>query len=294
MNTLTLTADDFGLSTSVNAAVEDAYRAGILTSASLMVGAPHAQDAVARAQRLRGLKVGLHLVLISGWPSAPPSRIPSLLQENGMFPEAMGRTGVRYFFNRWARCQLETEIRAQFEAYALTGLELDHVDVHRHFHLHPTIADLMLGIGADYGLRAVRLPREPRIRSAGQPAQPRWLTHGTPGYIRPWLALLGRRLERRGIRYNDHILGLSHSGNMTESRVLELLDHLPSGATELYFHPALASGKEISPDMDGYRHYDEYRALTSQRVKAKLDNLAVRRTSYGEPLRHTGEDGQPS
>ena len=56
---LIVTADDFGLSREVNEAVEQAHREGILTAASLMVSAPAAADAVARARRLPSLRVGL-------------------------------------------------------------------------------------------------------------------------------------------------------------------------------------------------------------------------------------------
>ena len=64
MKRLVVTADDFGLSLEVNEAVEQAHREGILTAASLMVSAPAAADAVARAKRLPSLRVGLHLVLV--------------------------------------------------------------------------------------------------------------------------------------------------------------------------------------------------------------------------------------
>ncbi|NWP61353.1 ChbG/HpnK family deacetylase, partial [Escherichia coli] len=53
---LVVTADDFGLSREVNEAVEQAHREGILTAASLMVSAPAAADAVARARRMPGLR----------------------------------------------------------------------------------------------------------------------------------------------------------------------------------------------------------------------------------------------
>ncbi|KAB0647860.1 ChbG/HpnK family deacetylase, partial [Burkholderia territorii] len=43
---LIFTADDFGLHPRVNAAVERAHRDGVLNAASLMVGAPAAQDAI--------------------------------------------------------------------------------------------------------------------------------------------------------------------------------------------------------------------------------------------------------
>ena len=45
MKRLIVTADDFGLAVPVNEAVEEAHRRGILTAASLMVGAPAAADA---------------------------------------------------------------------------------------------------------------------------------------------------------------------------------------------------------------------------------------------------------
>lgn len=64
---LIVTADDFGLHGDVNAAVEQAHCDGILNAASLMVSAPAAADAVARAHRLPGRRVGLHLVLADGW-----------------------------------------------------------------------------------------------------------------------------------------------------------------------------------------------------------------------------------
>jgi chitin disaccharide deacetylase len=63
---LIVTADDFGLHEAVNEAIERASREGILTAASLMVGAPAADDAIRRARELPRLRVGLHLVLADG------------------------------------------------------------------------------------------------------------------------------------------------------------------------------------------------------------------------------------
>jgi predicted glycoside hydrolase/deacetylase ChbG (UPF0249 family) len=48
---LVISADDFGLASEVNDAVERAHTKGILTAASLMVGSPGTADAVARAKR---------------------------------------------------------------------------------------------------------------------------------------------------------------------------------------------------------------------------------------------------
>ncbi len=265
---LIVTADDFGLHGDVNAAVEQAHCDGILNAASLMVSAPAAADAVARAHRLPGLRVGLHLVLADGWSTLPWESIPDLVDIDGRFGDAMVRDGLRFALFPAVRAQLALEIRAQFEAFRQTGLTLDHVNAHKHFHLHPTILGLILRIGRDYGLRAMRLPREV----------------GGAVFLRPWLALLRRRLERAGIAHNDFVLGLSGSGAMDEAAVLAALDQLPPGVVEMYLHPAVTSGARIGASMPDYRHADELAALLSPRVRAAAERVAPRRGGFTDLL----------
>lgn len=57
---LIVNADDFGTSNGVNQGVVEVYRAGVLTSASLMVTRPAAEAAVELAAELPRLSVGLH------------------------------------------------------------------------------------------------------------------------------------------------------------------------------------------------------------------------------------------
>ncbi|HTV84890.1 MAG TPA: hopanoid biosynthesis-associated protein HpnK [Dyella sp.] len=252
---LIVTADDFGLHEAVNEAVERGVREGVLRAASLMVAAPAVADAVTRARRTPGLAVGLHLVLADGRAMLPPSRIPDLVDAQGMFNSDMVRNGFRFFFLPHVRRQLADEIRAQFEAFAATGLPLDHVNAHKHFHLHPTIFSLMLSIGREHGLRAIRLPREP----------------GMGPWLRPWLALMRRRMQKAGIAYNDHVFGLRHSGAMDEAVMLDILQALPQGLSEIYLHPATHG--HITASMDQYRHADELAGLLSPRVR---DTIAAR------------------
>jgi len=113
---LIITADDFGLHEAVNRAVEQAARDGVLTTTSLMVGAPAAAGAVRLARELPALSVGLHLVLADGWSVLPPRRIPALVDAQGRFGNNMVRDGVRFFALPAVRRQLEAEIRAQFQA----------------------------------------------------------------------------------------------------------------------------------------------------------------------------------
>jgi hopanoid biosynthesis associated protein HpnK len=275
---LIVTADDFGADEAVNEAVEEAHHAGILTSASLMVAAPAAADAVARARRLPGLRVGLHLVLIDGVPVLPAPELGALVGGDGQFDRRQIRAGLRYFFGPGARRSLAAEIAAQFAAFRATGLALDHVNAHKHMHVHPTVARLLVEIGAAYGVRAVRLPAEPaQILRRAFPGE----RHRVPTF-RPAVAALRRRLRRARLLSNDHVFGLAWSGRMTEERLLGLLPHLPAGISEVYCHPATRQTPAVAAAMPGYRPVEELRALVSPLVRRRIAELGIILAAYGD------------
>jgi len=250
----------------------------VLTCASLMVGAPAFDDAVARARALPELRVGLHIVLVDGLAVAPPAEIPDLVGPDGAFGRTQIAAGFAYFFRTRVRRQLAHEIRAQFERFRATGLALDHVNAHKHMHLHPTVARLIVEIGRDYGLAAMRLPYEPPGPLRG--VEPTARDPLGARALRLWTAGLRRRLARARLRTNDQLFGLAWSGAMTEARVLGLLDHLPAGVSELYCHPASATTPTLAAEMPGYRHDDELAALVSPAVRARVERLGIRLIGY--------------
>ena len=266
---LVITADDFGADVAVNEAVEIAHRQGVLTAASLMVGAPAADDAVARARRMPSLGVGLHLVLVEGRPTLPPSEVPDLLDASGAFRTDMARAGAAMFFLPSVRRQLAREIEAQFAAFAATGLTLDHVNAHKHFHLHPTIASLILKIGRRHDLEAARLPIEPSdVLAKVEPG-----AGGRDWIVDPWARLARRRFRAAGVAVPDQVFGLRWSGAMTAGRLLGLIDTLPSGLSEIYLHPATLAGYPGSAA--GYRYEDELAALLDPAVVAATKGLRL-------------------
>jgi hopanoid biosynthesis associated protein HpnK len=278
---LIVSGDDFGLAVPVNEAIERAHTDGILGSTSLMVGAPAADDAVARARRLPSLKVGLHVVVVRGRPMLCPADVADLVGADGDFLPHLVRAGFNFLRPR-ARRQLASEIRAQFEAYRRTGLPLDHVDAHNHMHVHPTVLSLILEVGRDYGVRAVRLPREP-VRVSWRAARRRLAARlAARAFLAPWLALMERRLDRAGLSHNDWIFGMTDTGRMTESLVLAQLAHLPPGLTEIYFHPATSRWKSADPLLTPYQFEAELKALTSPAVAGALRTHGLERTVFGD------------
>ena len=268
-----LSADDFGLSEGVNEAVEQAFRSGMLSTASLMVAGPAAADAVRRARQLPGLRVGLHLVVIEGAAIGPAS---SLTDAQGQFPSGQLRLGIDYFFRTNVRRELAAEIRAQFAAFAATGLRLDHANAHKHMHMHPTVGRLMLAIGGEYGLPAIRIPAEPPavmlkcgvVPSLGD----RLLYTGT--------RVLRAQARRAGVKFNDYAFGIAWSGHMTADRIVRLATQLPAGLSEIYFHPASRRNTQLAGLMPNYEHEAELATLLDPKVRAALAQAGAVQTSY--------------
>lgn len=259
---LVVTADDFGADLAVNEAVETAYREGVLTAASLMVAGKAAGDAVDRARRLPGLGVGLHVVLVEGRPVLPPGQVPDLVDASGAFRGNMALAGLRFALSPRARRQLSDEIDAQFAAFAATDLPLDHVNSHKHFHVHPVIGRMVIDAARRYGARAIRAPVEP-----GRP----W---GSAGLAVAFARRLRRRAARAGLVAPETVFGLADSGHMDTVRTERALAGLSPGLNELYLHPATRD--DWPGHAPGYRYRAELDALVAPATRAALSARGVR------------------
>ena len=274
---LIVTADDFGLAEPVNEAVEIAHTKSVLTCASLMVAGHAVADAVKRARRLPSLRVGLHVVLVEGRPVLPQGVVPDLVTRDGRFRTDMARAGVDMFFKAHVRRQLVAEVSAQFEAYAATGLPLDHATAHKHFHLHPTIAGAIIEVGRRFGLKAARVPSEPRgPLMAAEPGA----KLGPAIVTGPWSGLVRKRFREAGLFTPTQVFGLRWSGAMTEGRLLGLLKNLPEGISEIYLHPATRDDFEDAAP--GYRYAEELAALCAPGVVRAAGESGARTGGFSD------------
>ena len=276
MKKLIVTADDFGAASAVNDAVEHAHRNGILSAASLMVSGAHAADAVRRAKGMPSLRVGLHLVLVEGKPVLPAESVPDLVDAHGHFRTDMALAGAAMFFLPKVRRQLEAEVEAQFAAFEATGLPLDHVNAHKHFHLHPTIAELMVKFARRHGAKGARVPLEPqnilrKIEKTGP--------SGTVALTQPFAKALRTRFRRAGIVAPDQVFGLAWSGAMRANRLMGILSNLPKGLTEIYMHPASGAYPGSAPD---YEYRAELAALIDPRMPGLIASGDIRLGGFSD------------
>jgi hopanoid biosynthesis associated protein HpnK len=234
---LIVTADDFGRSAQINAAVRRAHRQGVLTAASLMAGGDAFDEAVEIARDNPTLAVGLHVVIVDGAPVLGADALSHVVDQTGRFPNAPAALGLRYFLDPRAKAQIAAEIAAQFARFASTGLKLTHVDGHQHLHLHPAVFPLIVSLAQRYKACGVRLPRE-----AAQVAldfDPRdalsKLARGAAVDLMSRYCRAGLRDARLAVA--RRVCGLFQSGHMDEGYMMKLLHHLDAGPVEIYFHP---------------------------------------------------------
>jgi hopanoid biosynthesis associated protein HpnK len=286
---LIVSGDDFGAAHEVNAGVVRAHRDGILTSTSLMVTGAAAAEAVALVRTSPRLAVGLHLVLAQGRPAAPTDAIPRLVGSGPLFGRQPVLAGLRYAWvslSRRGRGELRREIEAQLTAFAATGLPLAHVDGHLNMHLHPMVLSVLLEMAPRYGVRALRLSREPllpALRHDRRHAARKSAEGIVFGLLSAWAA---PRLRAAGVACADRVYGMHQTGHVDEAYVLALVRALPSGVSELYCHPAEAAPAALRADQPGYEHAGEVAALVSPRVRAALREGDTELISYADLVAH--------
>jgi chitin disaccharide deacetylase len=265
---LIVNADDFGQSPSINQAVVRAHREGILTSASLMVNETAASEAVQLARENPRLGVGLHLALVCGRAALSPEKIPNLADARGRFSENPARAGWRYFFRPQCHAELRAEVAAQFARFHATGLTLDHVNGHLNIHLHPVVLRILIENAKEWGIRAIRLTRDPFWLNA-RLAAGQWRYRASHAVIYSLLSGWARpRLEGEGIRHTGAVFGLLQNGRVDGAYLEKLLPRLPPGDFELYSHPSLDQFK------------NELDALTNPAIRKLVQELGIRLIRY--------------
>jgi len=209
-----LTADDFGRSAEVNAAIAAWAKAGALTQASLMVNETAAPAAVAIGREFPALRIGLHLTLCDGRAS-----------DGSSLPRSPAGAGLKYAFWPGARASLSREIEAQFARFLELGLPATYWDGHTHLHLHPTVMRIALPIAVRHRFTATRLVREPA--SFGLLA---WIFHSLSNRAAP-------RLKKARVSFTDAVFGLRNTGRIELRDFQEAIEWTQRGTVEIYFHP---------------------------------------------------------
>lgn len=149
---LIVNADDFGLSTGVNRGIMAAYRAGAITSTTVMTNTPGFAGAAQLARRHPTLKVGLHFNITEGRPVTNPQSISSLVGADGRFS---------YNISLWRQEDVSRELRAQWNRLVDAGIQPTHIDSHQHAQMHKPVYGVVAKFARQQGVPLRRVIYSP-------------------------------------------------------------------------------------------------------------------------------------
>jgi predicted glycoside hydrolase/deacetylase ChbG (UPF0249 family) len=278
---LVINADDFGFAPGVNRGIVECHEAGTLTSTSMMVNTPAFHEAAALArERAPKLGIGLHLNLLSG---SPLTEVPSLIDSRTRAFVSLSELARRALLGAVKAEDVRRECDAQLAALAAEGINVTHLDSHRHTHALPGILAPVLASVRASGVRVVRRPLD-QISLGDPVASAKMLVlHAS---WRAASAPLGTE-DRELLKRSPHFRGIAIQGALdVEHRLLALFDRLPDGTTEIMLHPGYDDSVLAGQDPYRKEREREVGALKSQAVRERLRQGDIRLTSCGDEMIH--------
>jgi hopanoid biosynthesis associated protein HpnK len=288
---LIVNADDFGFTAGVNRAIVEAHTRGIVTSSTLMANARAFADAIVSAKTVPRLSVGCHIVLIDGEPILDAKQIPSIASACSgrvRFRQGLKSFATRALAGRLDAGEIESEATAQIRKLQAAGVNVSHVDTHKHTHLFPSVLRPLLRAARACGVRAIRNPFGPRqpLRSSELLKRPGlWTRYAEVRILRMLAARFRDAANRAGLITPDGTLGIVVTGALDENLFRAIAAIIPEGTWEFVCHPGYNDDdlKVASTRLRESRE-TELRVLTMPEARSLLLNQGISLISYHELL----------
>jgi predicted glycoside hydrolase/deacetylase ChbG (UPF0249 family) len=280
---LIINADDLGADVARNEGIFEAIRAGVVTSATILPNGPALEHALGkiRSGGFEEISFGVHLNLTEGRPLA--EGLSCLTGPDGNF---LGKAAAHRLLSKTGDAPLQTELAReatlQIERLLDAAIAITHIDGHQHVHVFPSALRTVAEIATRHGIRRMRIPDETV----------------DPGHDAVWTDLLeearrfgalGKEVRKilagMGIVSSDHFRGLTLKGRLDTEGLLNLIETLPGGTTELMVHPGRLPAEGPFSAFSSFSSPDrerELEALLDPRFRLALDRAGVVLVSFRE------------
>ncbi|HYK40310.1 MAG TPA: ChbG/HpnK family deacetylase, partial [Candidatus Eremiobacteraceae bacterium] len=185
--------------------------------------------------------------------------------------------------------EVEHEWDAQISKIRRAGISPTHLDGHKHVHMLPGLFSIALKLAKKHSIAAIRIALEASgLRAAlsgrDSPSASTEFKQGVQARGLKLLARDARKLaDKAGIESADYFCGISQTGVMTHFGVLNLLENLPEGTTELMCHPGYFD-KDLaqSPTRLQDSRLAELEILTDTAVRKSVASHGIRLINYSQ------------
>jgi chitin disaccharide deacetylase len=289
---LIVNADDFGMTRGINCAIVEAAGQGIVTSTTLMATARAFDNAVTQVAQLGPhVSIGCHVILLDGTPALPPTQVSSLLQpSNGLnapeFRIKLGDFARAALSGKLIPEEVEAEAGAQINRLKDSGIDVSHIDCHKHAHMFPAVLRPLLRASKSCGVRAIRNPFGrlfplPFGRILRNPNM--WRRAAELGVLSKFCASFEREVRNHGLLTPDGSVGVLVTGTLDLESFMTIVNTLPEGTWEFVCHPGYNDGEldRVRTRLRQSRER-ELEVLTSPNAKAALRKQGIELISYHE------------
>lgn len=269
MKNLIVTADDLGLTQSINEGIAKACSEGVVTAASVIAAGNAFSDAVRVIKGLPFKGIGAHLALTEIKPLLSTSRF--IRDHNSLF--------FNILFGKINKESIYAELKAQLELIKANGLTITHINSHEHIHMIPSVLEIFIRLAKEYSIPIIRFPRGDR------PPRALSMKENYKSFILEYFAgMMKKKLEDSELAYTDYFMGLLDAGRLDIEKIKTMLGSVKEGVTEIVTHPDFLSPEVLD-------HYSWHRggemelfALTDNRIKNAIKNNGIKLISFEEFL----------
>ena len=288
MKRLIVNADDFGFTRGVNAGIVRAYKTGIVTSTTIMANGEAFEDAIELVRTNPGLGVGCHLAVVGGRPVAEPSRVPSLVDDEGALPATLTQLMIKLARGSVSTDEIAREFRSQLERVALAGIQPTHLDTHKHSHTHPQVMKALARVAAEFGIKCVRNPFEGVFAPAQLSSLSKWAylkQYALSAAIQPGAIQFKRLARAHGLKTPDRFFGVGLTGMLDSAAIRSMMESLGEGTTELMCHPGVYDDDlDRAPTRLKREREHELEALSDPSLRRLAEEQGIELINYGELL----------
>lgn len=277
-----------------------------MSSTTLMASGGAFEDAVTAAPSAPKLSVGCHVVLVNGAPVLPPDAVDTLLAIRSAEPEkfyaSLSAFAARALMGGFDRDQLVVEVTAQIRKIQAAGIQVTHLDTHKHAHIFPEILTALLRAARICGVRAIRNPFVPlKAMPAKQFKSKRalWKRFGQVRMLHTFSKQFLQRTKRAGLLTPDGAVGVIETGVVDipndiygySALLRQTLASLPEGTWEWVCHPGYNDGALAAAGTRLLESRDqERRLLASPELRQFLEEQKIKVISYREFAESSGEN----
>lgn len=277
MKCLIVSADDFGLSDSINDGILKACQDGIVTSVNVIPSGASYYGAAGLLKTAGIKEIGAHLALTETSPVTEAEKITTLVGPNGNFHKSYTGLFAHLLLNKIDREQIYLELRNQLERLRLTGIQITSLSSHQHVHIFPAILEIFIKLAREYGIPYIRYLDNDILLPPFKISKI---------YKKIILGLFSAKdkylMERAGLDHADNFFGFLDSGRIDEDILLRMLNKLPEGTTELVTHPGFISAEVLYKCVFHKNCETDLAALTSRCVRKAIEDNGIKLIPFSQ------------